>query len=106
MALYVLPFDSLDTNYQVDVALAGRVYRFRLYYNNRAGLWTMDVCTSQDDVIVAGVVLLSDWELLGHFPDLRLPPGPLYCVDTSGRSEDPGPDELGGRVIVVFDDGA
>jgi hypothetical protein len=89
----------------VDVALAGTLYRFALNFNTRGGFWTMDVLTLDDEPIVASVKLVADWELLGQFNDLRLPPGFLFCVDLSGAGLDPGFEDLGTRVIVVHDDG-
>jgi hypothetical protein len=105
MALQVLPLDSDDANYTVDVPLAGSLYRFALFFNTRMGLWTMDIFMLDDTPLVSSIALVADWEIACQFTDLRLPPGFLYCVDTSGAGADPGRDDLGSRVIVVFDDG-
>lgn len=105
MALLVIPVDSVDPNYTIDVSLSGGLYRLRLWWNNRSGNWTLDVLDTSDNPIVAGVVLVADWELLSHYPNPALPPGMFYCVDTSGQSLDPGYDDLGARVILVYDDG-
>jgi hypothetical protein len=105
MARTVLPVDSDDFNYTVDVALSGSLYRFSLCWNTRGEFWSLDVLDQDDSPIVAGVKLVADWELLAQFPDTRLPPGLLYCVDLSGQSADPGATDLGSRVFLVYDDG-
>lgn len=105
MALNVLPLDSDDAKYTIDITLSGILLRYSFYYNGRGDFWTLDVYDTDDNPIVGGIKLVADWELWGQFNDARLPPGPLYCVDTSGQGTDPGADDLGSRVILVYDDG-
>jgi hypothetical protein len=104
MAQVVLPIDASAPHYTVDVALGGTLYRFGVNWNDRAGFWTLDVSLTDDTPLVAGMKVVADWDLLGQFPDLRLPPGYLLAVDLTAQGLDPAYDDLGSRVILVFDD--
>ncbi len=105
MAQFVLPVDSNDTNYTLDVTLSGVSYTLGLYWNTRGGFWSLDFYDAAGDPIATGIKLVADWELISQFADSAMPPGFLYCVDTSGQSLDPGVSDLGSRVILVYDDG-
>lgn len=105
MAQWSLPIDAAAPHYTVDVPLAGTLYRFTVHWNDRGGFWTIDVSLTDDTPIVSSIKIVADWELWGQFPDARLPAGYLMAVDLSGQSLDPAYDDLGSRVILVFDDG-
>jgi hypothetical protein len=105
MAQTILPLDSLDSQYSVDVSLSLISYRLSLYWNERGQFWTLDIADTNEVIIAASIKLVADWELLGNLTQDGLPPGKLLCVDMSGASLDPGPDDLGTRVILVYDDG-
>ena len=105
MADFVIPVDSTGTNYTLDVSLSGRVYRFGLYWNTRGQFWSLDIFDQADNPLATGLKLVADWELIGGLGNSDLPPGFLYCVDTSGQGIDPTETDLGTRVILVYDDG-
>lgn len=105
MAQVALPIDASAPHYTVDVALAGIPYRFAVHWNDRGGFWTFDLSLTDDTPLVGSVKIVADWELCGQFPDNRMPAGYLFAVDISGQGLDPGFDDLGSRVIMVFDDG-
>ncbi len=105
MADFVIPVDSGSTNFTVDVTLSGGVYRFFLYWNTRGQFWSLDILDSSDSPTAAGIKLVADWELISGLGNSALPPGFLYCVDTSGQGLDPTDSDLGTRVILIYDDG-
>ncbi len=105
MADFVIPVDSSSTNYTVDVALSGGVYRFGLYWNTRGQFWSLDILDPSDNPIATGLKLVADWELVSGLGNSALPPGFLYCVDTSGQGLDPTESDLGTRVLLIYDDG-
>lgn len=105
MAQSVIPLDSLNSQYSLDVALSGTSYRLSFFWNVRGAFWTMDVTDLSDLPILMGVKLVADWDLLSNFANPLLPTGRLLCVDTSGAGTDPTDSDLGSRVILVYDDG-
>lgn len=105
MTMFAIPVDAQDGAYTVDVALSGRLYRLLLMWNTRAARWSLGLFTTADEAIVTGLPLVGDWDLASQFNDPRLPPGRLYMVDTQGEGLPPTRDELGGRFLLVYDDG-
>ncbi len=105
MADFVIPVDSTGTNYTLDVSLSGSVYRFGLHWNTRGQFWSLDIFDQADNPLATGIKLVADWELIGGLGNSALPPGFLYCVDTSGKGIDPTDSDFGTRVILVYDDG-
>ena len=105
MADFVIPVDSAGTNYTLDVSLSGSVYRFGLYWNTRGQFWLLDIFDQADTPLATGLKLVADWELIGGLGMASLPAGLLYVVDVSGQGLDPGIDDLGTRVQLIYDDG-
>src|ERR1700690_2176818 len=69
-------------------------------YNDRNGVWTFDIKRSVDSVaLLSSVPILIGQDMLAPY---ALGIGPLFAVDASGASLDAGPDDLGGRVTVVW----
>lgn len=82
-----------------EIALDGRPYRFAVFWNARAASWHMTVADGAGAELVAGVRVCADWRLT--VPGL---PGGLVVVDTTGKSLDPGLDDLGvgKRVQILY----
>jgi hypothetical protein len=105
MALFIIPVDSADPYYSLDVTLSGSVYRFTLQWNGRGGFWTMDISDTSDNPLITSLRLTASWELISQFGNPLLPAGNLYCVDMGGLDVDPTDTDLGTRVLLVYDDG-
>lgn len=106
MAQFVIPVDGADAHYDLDVDLGGTVYTLELAWNTRAAHWTVAIKEFQaDDYIVAGEVIRADWGLFKRHHDERLPAGTLMAIDMSEEGRDPTEDDLGVRVLLVYDDG-
>ena len=106
MAQFTIPLDFADANFDLDVELSGTVYTLELKWNTRAAFWTASLKTFQGDYIVAGEAVRADWQLFRRHHGLStMPPGRLMAVDMSGAGLDPTRDDLGVRVLLVYDDG-
>lgn len=105
MADFFLPIDSSDAAYTVDIPLSGTIYRFAVAWNTRSQNWSFSIGLPDQDPIVAGLRIVGDWQYSQFFTDARLPPGRLYSVDLSGTGLDPGREDLGDRVVMVYNDG-
>jgi hypothetical protein len=104
MARNFIPLDVSDAAFSQDVDLGASRYRLQFTWNTRGTFWTLDVLTTADEPIVMGVRLVTDWFLLQPYQDPRLPTGYLFCCDMTGAGADPGRDDLGDRVQLVYDD--
>lgn len=107
MAQAIIPLDSAFASSTVDIQLGDFPLRIRSTYNDREACWYLDILTQLDELIIGSVKVVGGWELVGrHHKDARLPDGLWIAVDTQGESKIPTRDDLGTRVVLVFDDGA
>lgn len=90
---------DFTARYQLD----GAFYGIRLRWNRRAACWFMDLSDATGAPLASGVGLR-----LGAPLTMRLrtrpgmPQGVFGLVDTTGSGVDPGLDELGQRVRLVY----
>lgn len=104
MATLVLPARSDLPFYDFGVDLEGSSFTFELRWNPRAGAWFLSVYDAAGDLLIAGRRVVLGVSLFGPNFDERLPPGFLCAIDTGTTGEDPGRDDLGGRVVLVYDE--
>lgn len=97
-----LPLRSDLPHYSFTVTLDGGTYGFRFWWNYSCSAWVMDLSDSNGDPIVTGVRVKVDWPLFARYADSRLPPGQLIAQDTTGAQQDPGLEDLGSRVVLLY----
>lgn len=83
-----------DFNIELDAEL----YTFRLVYNSRAGLWTMDIYR-QGLAVRLGLVLVLGADVLKG-TDVNL--GELWMFDLDGTGVDANSSDLGSRVVMYY----
>lgn len=84
------------------VSLDGSTYALRVQWNQREGRWSLDVSDSSGTPIVMGIALVTGWSLLSLVTDARKPPGDLVVRRMDGGSGEPGLDELGAVVDLLY----
>lgn len=104
MTIHRIPLEAGNPQYVQQVQFDGVTYGIRMHWNEREGAWYLDLLDAADDVIIAGRKLVADWPLLHRCVDARKPPGQIYCIDKSGRGEDPGFDDIDDRVVLLYYD--
>jgi len=93
--------ESVDAA-SLSVDLDGVTYRLGFRWNARASAWFMSLATEDETPIASGIKVVADWPLLRGVRGGLRPPGELLAVDTSGQQTDPGRDDLGRRVELVY----
>ena len=91
--------------------LDGEFYRVGFHWNPRArdgvGLWMFDLFDSKGDSLLRSVSLALGQDIIrGYGRFGGLPPGKFHVRDTEGTGVESGPDELGGRVLVIYEEAA
>lgn len=97
-----IPVTSDSPIYQQLTTLDGQDYNLTFHYNSRDFSWYLDIADLQRVPILTGIRLVVDWDLLRRCVDARRPPGILIANDLSGAGLDPGPDDLGTRVELLY----
>lgn len=104
MATSILPTLTDGTkSYEFRAQFGGATYLVALRWNARAQAWRLSLSDSEGNVLRTKKVALGVG-LLARESNSRLPYGELLALDTSGQDLQPGVDELGARVKLLFTD--
>lgn len=99
--MLVIP-TSTDPLFSQVTTLAGRDYILTFAWNLRESAWYLDIADQDGVVLAASLKLTVNYPLLARRTDPRLPAGVIYPLDRSGAGIDPGLDDLGTRVVLMF----
>ena len=98
-----IPFNSSLGNQSFFVALDGTTFKLDFRYNTRGKYWSFSILTANEVCIVSGMRVVSDYSLLSHFTDERLPKGRLYCLDQFFTGRAPEFSELGDTHVLIYE---
>lgn len=87
--------------YSIRTQLDGTSFGLDFSWNARGEYWVLIIKDASSNPLVRRVIRVGQ-PLLARFKDKRLPPGDLVAVDTTGKDQDPGLKDLGGRVQLVY----
>lgn len=84
----------IDANdFEVEAELDDVTYFLHFAWNDEAEIWTLSVSNANNESVLSGIRIITNYPLLGNYPHLGLPTGYLIatCLDTSkttiGRSD-------------------
>lgn len=84
--------------------LDGALARMRLQYIERCDRWDFQVGDSTGELVMAGQRVVIGWDMLQPFSDIRLPPGRLWVVDSTGVYDaNPGRDGWRERYWLMYE---
>ena len=97
----------IDTPYYDEKCeLESVIYTLTFRWNERASLWVMDITTNNEEIIISGIPLVCNVDLLGRFRDTRLPQGMLFCYDNTQTGLDPDDTNFGTDVSLLYQEAA
>ncbi len=102
MANLVMPIRNDLAAYTFQIDLEGTIYTFTFRYNERMDRWLMDIADANEETIITGIVVLTEWLLIDRFKDDRLPPGNFLAIDESGEQKYPGREDFGQDVKLFY----
>ena len=106
MAVFKIPLPTGVPQFVEQTQLDGLTFTIRIHWNERESAWYLEIGDVDGVVIVASRKLVANWPLLQRVTDERKPPGEIYCIDLTDEGVDPGLDDLGERVDLVYIDAA
>lgn len=105
MAMVIIPCRPGEPHHRMRVGLDGRAYLLDLRWSQREERWYMDLRSSAGDLLAGAIKLVVGVPLLRRFGRRDdLPPGELLVVDGRTPARDPGLDDLGDIVQLVYAD--
>lgn len=102
MAVLEIPLRSDIENYSFTTTLEGKRYGFGFHFNARMAKWIFDVNQNDGTAIVSGIPVYVGMLPLARYRNELLPPGTIIFIDTAGGNVDPGEDDLGSRVSMMY----
>jgi hypothetical protein len=93
---------SNGTDFEFAVNLDGTRFVIALQWNERMQWWVQHVYTAKREPILMGKRVCVDYPMLRRSPGENRPAGELRWIDTSGKLIDPGKNDLGDRVKLVY----
>jgi hypothetical protein len=106
MAYIELPIAEDTPHQSFSVQLEGTVYQVRLRYNTRAGHWALGLADAAGIVLLSGVAVRLGVDLLSQYKDDRFPPGKLFAMNWVDQYQEPGRDNLGTDVSLIYEESA
>jgi hypothetical protein len=88
--------------YVENVPLEGASYGLGFYWNVRASAWFFDIDDPFGNPVVHGLRITAGRNLLVQSVNSLQPPGVFFVWDTSGGDVDPGINDLGVRVLLIY----
>lgn len=106
MADFVIPTSTRQDrpHYTQRTTLDGTTYVLALNWNGREKRWMLSIRAADGTPIAEGLKVVIGWPLNRHVRGG--PPGMLWAVDTTGAGTDPGLQDLGSRVRLIYTDAA
>ncbi len=98
-----IPIDGGHPNHEFSIELAGEVFLLQFQFNFRDQRWSMTVKMEDSTILVAGVVMLTNWPLLDRFKDVRLPKGTFWVIDETGLNSEPSENSFGTTHFLAFE---
>ena len=97
-----IPLRNDLPRYNFQIELDGTTFGLEMAWNFRGEYWSMSIFDADGVALLYGVRLVVDFLLASRFRDSRLPAGNFQAMDTSGEQRDPGFNDLGSRVLLLY----
>lgn len=106
MAIIEIPTRIDIASYKFSIILEEITYFLEFKFNKRIERWAMNLFDSDNNLLLAGITLLHNVDLIGRFQNEALPPGKFIMFDTEDAEKSPTRDELGTRVKLLYQESA
>lgn len=103
MAAFVIPTRTDLEDYEIEVELTAVSFLLRFTWNYREEFWFMTVSDADSNIVAAGIKIVISKPLLLEVPGTAKPDGNLIAIDTSGEDVEAGLNDLGERVLLMWD---
>lgn len=97
-----LPFKDFPA-FVERIVLDGDQYQLRFWWNTVGQYWTLQISALNGTVILAGIKIVLNYELIHDFAWMGGPPGALYAIDSTEELTTISRDDLpSGAVYLVY----
>ncbi len=104
MSVTEVPLRSDLPHFDLVQVLDGVSYLLTFHWNTRSEAWYLSLSLEDETPIWAGVKVVVGWPLFRRNKNLLAPPGFLMAFDDATLQRDPGLEDLGKRVRLLYFD--
>jgi hypothetical protein len=104
MATWIIPTRTDLESYTERVELDSVMFELTLTWNTREEVWMLSIADADGVALASGVKVVVDYPLFRSVSNADMPAGTMMALDTSGAGLDPGLNELGERVLLMYRD--
>jgi len=79
----IIPIDNNPASSTEEITLDLSPFRFVFTFNNRFNFWVMEIQNRDLITVIAGIKLVLNYSLSIQYVGRSLPPGELFCIDTT-----------------------
>lgn len=97
-----IPLQAGLPHFEVQTTLDDQAYTLELRWSVREERWYLDVYTEEREPLYRGIAVVINYRLGFRCADDRWPKGALFAVDTSTAQTDPGLEDFGERVKLIY----
>ncbi len=98
----VIPFFTQFSNFREEVILDNISFLFDFTFNERSEQWSMSILQPDEIPIMHGIKLVLGYSLLDQFDYLDLPPGEIFCVDTTDNETEINRTNMGSIIELIY----
>lgn len=98
----IIPFFNNFAAFKETIVLESSSYVFQYNYNSRGDYWTMTISDTEDNILIAGVKVVLDYELITSWPGRNLPEGYLLPIDSTESAVRIDRNNLGDTVDNIY----
>ena len=102
MTASVLNLTSAAKKSTETVTLGDQDYQIKKHWNIRMQAWIYTICTG-DGTPIARSPVVTNFSLFSRYPLDELPTGRILAVSTSANIERAGQEDLGARIITMWE---
>jgi hypothetical protein len=102
--MFEIPLRNDLAAFQISIELDLETFTFKFTWNERSNKWVVGIFSENNEPLLNDVPVYVGWPIFGRFKDKRLPKGNILFFDTSGKNLDPEKEDLGARVIMVYEE--
>lgn len=98
----IIPFFNEHTSFSMEVSLEEKPYSFLFTYNARGDFWTMSMFDLEANLILAGIKVVINYELISIFNHLEIPKGFIFTLDTTRKELRVNRENMGSVINLVY----
>ena len=89
-------------SYTFQITLDSEIFRFTFDWNTSYEFWTLSIADFAGTILLAGMKVVINYPLIRRYGSAVLPKGEIVAVDTTGKLQRIGRDDLGVSVQLVY----